>query len=261
MKEKWRLIEFEFHPGRYNMAADESILRAQIAGLAPPTLRFYGWRRPAVSLGRFQSASRVVRPDLAERLGVDVVRRPTGGKAILHHEEEVTFSIAVSEQRLGTRGVMEAYARLAEGIVAGLEALGLEARLVVASPPGLRQADSRAESPRAGNPACFAVKAGCDLMVEGKKLVGSAQVHRRGFLLQQNSLPLRLGWERGRQVFLGLAESPPEATDLWTAAGRTIPHLEVAQALAEGFARKLGVELKPDDLTEPELATLSELGG
>jgi lipoate-protein ligase A len=249
---RWRLIEFDFHSGHFNMAADEAILRAHMEGASPPTLRFYGWRPPAVSLGRFQSASRVVRPGIKEGLGIDVVRRPTGGKAILHHEDEVTFGVVVSEEELAARGVMESYRRLAEGILAGLELLGIEGRLVASagSPPR-----------RGGNPACFAVKAGCDLMVGERKLVGSAQVHRGRFLLQQNSLPLRLDWERGRQVFPGLPEEPPEATGLWAAAGRRIEHREVARALAEGLARRLGIQLEAGQLTEREMATLSELSG
>ena len=84
------------------MALDEAILEAHEAGLVPPTLRVYGWQPPAVSLGKFQQLEATVDVAACRALGADVVRRPTGGRAILHTAEEVTFSLVVSAARLGT---------------------------------------------------------------------------------------------------------------------------------------------------------------
>lgn len=248
-EERWRFVDSGRRSGAENMAVDQAMLKAHAAGETPPTLRVYGWRPPAVSLGRFQLVEGSVEAEACARLGIDVVRRPTGGRAILHTEEEVTFSVVVSAARLGTTGVMEAYRRLAGGIVGALRSLGLEARLVERA--GAFGAAAR-------DPACFAVKARCDLVVGSSKLVGSAQVQRGGVVLQQNSLPLRIRVEQWREVFLR-PESRPEAVGLWEAAGRRIGCEEVAGALREGFGEALGVAFEEEGLGEGELGRLEEL--
>ena len=233
---RWRFIESGPCPGAENMAVDGAILEAHAAGETPPTLRVYTWRPPAVSLGRFQQADRSVDFEACRRLGIDVVRRPTGGRAILHTEEEVTFSVVVSARGLGTTGVMDSYRALAAGIIAALRSLGLDARLVERSAPTGSPAMAR-------DPACFAVKARCDLMVGGAKLVGSAQVQQNGFILQQNSLPLRIRLEGWQQVFRRAARAP-EAVGLCQAADREITCQQVAQALCDGFAEAFEVRLE-----------------
>ncbi len=250
-RERWRFVESGAGPGAENMAVDEAMFEAHAAGGSFPTLRVYGWRPRAVSLGRFQRAESSVDLETCRRLGVDVVRRPTGGRAILHTEEEVTFSVVVSAERLGTTGVMDSYRALAGGIIAGLRRLGVEARLVERSGAG-------PGGPQ--DPACFAVKARCDLVVGSSKLVGSAQVQRDGVVLQQNSLPLRVDvgdWEevfrRGRRA--------PEATGLWDAAGREVSYREAAEALREGFAEAFGVEFEEEGLSDWEVARVRELAG
>jgi len=244
MSETSRFIEAGAGPGAENMALDQAILEAHSAGEAPPTLRVYTWRPPAVSLGRFQRAESSVDLEQCGALGVDVVRRPTGGRAILHTEEEVTFSITVSEARLGTKGVMESYRALAGGLVRGLRRLGLDARLVERSAPA-------ANPTMAQDPACFAVKARCDLVVGSAKLLGSAQVQRHGFILQQNSLPLRLPLESWQKVFRR-QDRPPEAAGLWEAAGRRVSYAETAEALREGLAESCGVDVEATGPSESE---------
>jgi len=226
------------------MAVDEAMFEAHAGGEVPPTLRIYTWRPAAVSLGRFQRAESSVDLDACRRLGIDVVRRPTGGRAILHTEEEVTFSIAVSEKRLGTKGVMAAYRALAMGIVAGLRTLHLDARLVERSAPSAAPA-------MAQDPACFAVKARCDLVVGSSKLVGSAQVQRNGFILQQNSLPLRLQTQDWERVFIRKSREPA-ATGLWEAAHNEIPYAQVAAALRQGFSEALGITFEEAHICERE---------
>lgn len=244
-RERWRYLNSGPLTGAENMALDEAMLEAHAAGLVPPTLRVYGWHPPAVSLGKFQSLERTVEVEACRRQGIDVVRRPTGGRAILHTAEEVTFSLVVSAARLGTTGVMDSYRQLARSIVAALQALGLEARLV-------ERSGSSVAPPGAPDPACFAVKARCDLVVGKAKLVGSAQVQRKGYLLQQNSLPLRLAVEGWRHVFLRPAVAP-EAVGLWEAAGREIPPGEVAAALRRGVEEAFGVECEEGAVAEREL--------
>ncbi len=206
---------------------------------------FTGGSRRRFPWASFNALEGAVDLEACRRLGIDVTRRPTGGRAILHTAEEVTFSLIVSAARLGTTGVMDAYQLLATGIVGALQSLGLEARLVA------RTGASPAGAVAAGDPACFAVKARCDLVVGKSKLVGSAEVQQRGVILQQNSLPLRLQAERWSQVFLRAALAP-EATGLWEAAGREIPAPEVAAALRAGFAEAFGVVFQEGTLTAEE---------
>ncbi len=251
-QETWRYVDSGALPGPLNMAVDQAILEAHEAGLAPATLRVYGWQPDCISLGKFQRVEATANLDACRRQGVDIARRPTGGRAILHTAEEVTFSLVVSAARLGTTGVMDSYRHLAGGIVAALRALGLDARLVERSAP------TPAGPMMAQDPACFAVKARCDLVVGAAKLVGSAQVQHKGYILQQNSLPLRLHAEAWASVFLRPAIAP-EAVGLWEAAGREIAYEQVAAALREGFAESFGVHFEQAALTPQEHTRAEEL--
>jgi lipoate-protein ligase A len=233
------------------MAVDEAMLEALCAGTTSPALRVYTWRPPAISLGRFQKAASSVDLDACKQRGIDVVRRPTGGRAILHTEEEVTFSIVASARRLGTTGVMDSYRALARGTIAALRSLGLDARLV--------ERGGRAASPlAASDPACFAVRARCDLVVGSSKLVGSAQVHRSGLILQQNSLPLRIRLDDWNGVFVRAAQAP-QAAGLWEAAGREVPYAEVARVLRAGFGEALGVVFEDSAPSDGEKSRATRL--
>ena len=176
----------------------------------------------------FNALEGAVDLEACRRLGIDVTRRPTGGRAILHTAEEVTFSLIVSAARAGHDG--------SDGRLSAPRHRHRR-RLAVAGiggPPGGTYGRFAGGGGGAGDPACFAVKARCDLVVGKSKLVGSAEVQQRGVILQQNSLPLRLQAERWSQVFLRAALAP-EATGLWEAVGREIPAPEVAAALRGGF--------------------------
>jgi lipoate-protein ligase A len=239
------------------MALDEAMLEAHATGSVPATLRVYGWRPPAVSLGKFQRLESSVEVAACRALGYDIVRRPTGGRAILHTAEEVTFSLVVSAASLGTTGVMDSYRKLGTGIVSALRLLGLDARLVERGGPA---PTSQASPAPALDPACFATKARCDLVVGSSKLVGSAQVQRKGFLLQQNSLPLRIRLDNWSRVFLR-AEAPPEAVGLCDAAHREVGYAEVASALRDGFEEALGITFWEEAAAEEELSKAGDSAG
>lgn len=162
--------------GAWNMAVDEAILDAVAVGRVPVTLRFYRWQPACLSLGYFQPASIVDRQACAER-GVDVVRRPTGGRAILH-ADELTYSIALPITALGPSLTISAsYQRLSQALLEGLRRAGYP----------VTAAASRAAPERSG-PACFDEPATHELLLAGKKVVGSAQVRRHGALLQHGSI-------------------------------------------------------------------------
>lgn len=253
---EWRLIGPDDGPGAWQMAADVALLEAVRDGRSGPVLRFFRWSPACVTLGKFQPAEGNVRLENCARLGIDVAKRPTGGRAILH-DREVTFSFILAEHDLPGvgAGIMDSYRALGGALVDGLQRLGLPAELVD------RHAEARGgDLPSvmaAGNPACFAAKARCDLMVGGSKIIGSAQLRKNGIILQQNSLPLAIDFPRWDDVFLRAnwkAVADGGAVDLWTAAGREIAYDEVVAALRAGVESALHTHLRPDTLTDEEAA-------
>ncbi len=251
----WRLILDGQADGATNMAVDEAILTAVLEGSSPPTLRFYGWSPPCLSLGRNQPLADVDRAACI-RAGVDVVRRPTGGRAILH-TDELTYSLALlqSDPR-ATGDVVESYRRLSEGLLVGLRLLGADARRAGAAKHGL-----------APSAICFETPSDYEIIVAGRKLVGSAQWRTQGGLLQHGSLPLHGDPAR---IVDCLALTPEEreterarvhrrAMTLEEALGRTVSFTEAAQALSAGFAQALHLILTPAPLTERERALVAEI--
>ncbi|MBK8027830.1 MAG: lipoate--protein ligase family protein [Chloroflexi bacterium] len=180
--DQWRLIEHGAASGAHNMAIDQAILESVIARSTPPTLRFYAWTPYCLSLGYGQRAREV---DL-ERLkahGFSLVRRPTGGGAVLH-ADELTYSIAIPDDHpLAEGGILESYRQLSAGLIAALSALGIDPR-----------ADRKTAGPTAphlwGVPACFETTSDYEITCNGRKLVGSAQMRRSGGILQHGSLPI-----------------------------------------------------------------------
>jgi lipoyl(octanoyl) transferase len=249
----WRLLLSPPADGATNMAIDEAILDAVAAGRAPPTLRFYAWDPPCLSLGRAQKVDDVDLDGL-EATGFDLVRRPTGGKAILHIDE-LTYSVAAPETEPRVAGgIVESYRRLSAGLVRGLEKLGLTDIV----------ADQRARNRHLRGPVCFEVPSDYEITIEGKKLVGSAQMRARGAVLQHGALPLYGDIAR---ICPLLAACPDpvrvraRATTVAAALGRRVAWEEAATALAEGFAEALNLSLKPGPLTEKEHAQAERLRG
>jgi lipoate-protein ligase A len=175
----WRFLCDGFHSGAYNMQFDESLVRQLQEDLLVPILRIYGWKPYAVSLGVNQLESDFDHAKLAEA-GIDIVRRPTGGKAILH-ANELTYSVVTP---LGTMGPREMYKFINEGLLRGLEILGIKAELT-----GKDDAFASLYKDPASVP-CFASSAKSEIKYLGKKLVGSAQRRYGNVILQHGSLLL-----------------------------------------------------------------------
>jgi lipoate-protein ligase A len=233
------------------MAVDEAILRAVAAGRVPPTLRFYAWEPPCLSLGRAQKVSDVDL-DALYAVGFDLVRRPTGGKAILH-VDELTYSVIVpqGEPRVAG-GVVESYRHLSTGLLRGLERLGV-ANLT---------ANQRAGDRRLEGPVCFEVPSDYEITVGGQKLVGSAQMRSHGVVLQHGAMPLH--GDIARICSLLTAHPDPvrvraRATTVEEALRRSVTWNEAADALAAGFAEALKLRLEPGVLTDEERACAEEL--
>jgi lipoate-protein ligase A len=260
----WRLICSPPADGATNMAADEAILRAIAAGRVPPTLRLYAWEPACLSLGRAQSLADVDMEAL-RTAGFDLVRRPTGGKAILH-VDELTYSVVApqSEPRV-TGGIVESYRRLSAGLMRGLELLG------VADLGADRRISPENLSPsQPEGPVCFEAPSDYEITAGGRKLVGSAQMRAQGVVLQHGALPLH--GDIARICPLLAAHPDParvrgRATTLAEALGSSVSTQdrqpvtwdEAADALVRGFAEALNLLLKPDALTDAEHAWTEEL--
>jgi len=254
----WRVVVAGPLSGPQNMALDEAILESVVAGDSPPTLRLYAWAPPCLSLGYAQPHSDVDEPRL-RRLGWDLVRRPTGGRAILHIDE-LTYSVAAPERHpLMAGGVLPSYQRLSRGLLAALDELGLEAQVQPAAGEG--------EAERS-NPICFQAPSAYEITVGGRKLIGSAQVRRRAGVLQHGSLPL--SGDIGR-VCLALRFADEEArsqaaktlgrraTTVQACLGRTVEWADAAQAFITGFSRALELRFDEQSLSDEEWRRADEL--
>lgn len=254
----WRLlVQREPARGAWNMAVDEAISRAVAVGEAPATLRFYAWAPPCVSLGRHQSLTAL---DTARcrGLGYEIVRRPTGGRAILH-TDEFTYSVIAPADEPAVQGlVLDSYLRLSRGLVAGLAKLGIAAEPA----PGTNRAGPNASA------ACFEVPSAYELVAGGKKLLGSAQNRRAKVVLQHGSLPLFGDLTRLVEC-LALPDEAARATlrrnlaghatTVEQVLGRRASFDEVAAAMAAGFQEALGLTLMPGALSPAELALAERL--
>jgi lipoate-protein ligase A len=252
----WRLIVDEQADGATNMAVDEAILSHVVEGRSRPTLRFYAWSPPCLSLGRSQPLADVDL-DACRAAGVDIVRRPTGGRAILH-TDELTYSVTLLRDDPRAAGdVVDSYRRISEGLLAGLHQLGVEAM----------QAVGRSVSEADETPVCFETPSAYEITVQNKKLVGSAQWRGRGGVLQHGTLPLCGDLTRILD-YLGQCASEREAQarvlrkrviTLEGALGSALPYGQVAQALADGFSQALGLSLEPGKLSASERSLATDL--
>ena len=160
MAHKFRLLETGFHPAVFNMGLDEAILDSVSQGNCLPTLRFYGWIPPAVSLGYFQGLQEEIDIEACKALGIDVVRRITGGGAVFHHHE-VTYSIVIPlGHSLARSGIIDSYRILLAGIVEGLAELGIQSEFAPIN----------------------------DIVSAGKKISGNAQTRKKGCILQHGTI-------------------------------------------------------------------------
>src|SRR5262245_42059911 len=196
MSPAWRLLVTAPLHGPANMALDEALLRSRIRASGPPTVRFYGWRPATVSLGYAQAIDGIVDRARCQALGIGLVRRPTGGSALLHEppEREVTYSVAARAGSCpGRDDVLESYRVLGVGLAGGLARLGVEARLAPLV---------RGRRDPAGAPAfCFRRAGAYEIAVGERKLVGSAQRRQRGAFLQHGAVLLGADPVRIRAVF------------------------------------------------------------
>jgi lipoate-protein ligase A len=258
-KVKWRLIIDEAHEGAYNMAFDEALLLSAATKHTPPTLRLYSWDPATLSLGFAQPSADVDRERL-QKQGWGLVRRPTGGRAILH-TDELTYSLTAPQDDPYLSGsLLESYRKISVALLAALRRLNIEAN-----------GDKHyGDAPTTGhqNPVCFESPSNYEITAQGKKLIGSAQARKHGGILQHGSLPLygditRITWalkydnenERAR------AANQVVSRAITTASVLPVPPSwhTATQAFVEGFMESFDIVLLESKPTEEEAKTAAQL--
>lgn len=253
----WRLLVTPPGGGAWNMAVDEAILEHIGRGESLPTLRLYAWDPACLSLGHTQPFADVDTARLEAR-GWEVVRRATGGRAILH-TDELTYSVTGSAQEPTLAGgVLESYNRIAQALFMAVRDLGL--------PVEIKQ--RKTSDSGIPNPVCFEVPSTYEITVGGKKLIGSAQARKKEGVLQHGSLPLKGDLTRICQALTFESESARaeaaerllmKATTVESALGRAVSWETAAQSFIRAFETQLGLCFERRELSESESRRAKEL--
>lgn len=254
LKKQWYFINSGPCQPAYNMALDEALLDWHSAGEIPPVIRFYEWNPATLSIGYFQQAHKDINLQAVQEQNLGFVRRPTGGRAVLH-DQELTYSVIVSESYPNMPAtVTEAYRVISEGLLLGFQKLGLEAYFSV---PQTEQQLADLKKPKSA--VCFDAPSWYELVVEGKKVAGSAQTRQKGVILQHGAILLDLNEELLLSVFNFASEEAKERMR------RKLPEKAVAmnqfvdtpftidqcvEAFSKGFEEALNIELMPYELNE-----------
>jgi lipoate-protein ligase A len=259
-------------PGDYQMALDEALLESVIAGGAP-VVRFYTWRPATLSLGVNQPFGEIDAEECARR-GFVLVRRLTGGRAVLH-QHELTYSVIAPENDSRVSGgVIESYRKISAGLVEGLRAMGADVSLAEPSKAMFRAlAESRRrtelnETIESNGAVCFDTASAYELTARGRKLVGSAQARRGGAILQHGSILLEVDWDAWVNVFSYASEAgrerayaklPARMTSLSHELGRPVTARELQAALVPAFERTFGISLQEAEPAPDELEAARRL--
>jgi lipoate-protein ligase A len=233
MSEAWRLLVTGGNNAFVNMAVDRAILVAHSNGKVPPTVRLYHWIPPAISIGYFQSLQEEVDIDACKKLGVDFVRRITGGGAVFH-ENELTYSIVIAENHpLIPKNILQSYARICNALIRGLQQLGVQGTYAPIN----------------------------DIVVNGKKISGNAQTRKMNTVLQHGTVLLDVDVE----TMFSLLKVPSEkikdqmisdvkerVTSLRHILGAQVAFGTVATAMKKGFEDEFHIKLIEGALTEEE---------
>jgi lipoate-protein ligase A len=244
----WRLIIDGDHGGARNMARDVAMLEAVSEGASPSTLRLYGWDPPCLTLGRHQKTD-AADLDFCRAEGIDVVRRPTGGRALLHHLE-LTYSLAAP---LGKgqipRALQDAYRKICGALLRAMRVLGVEAELTDGD------VNLQLPGPRTNVP-CFEAPADGEVVVGGRKLIGSAMRAHGGSILQHGAI--LLDWNGRLQAgAMGLGDDTslrPHITTLTDQLKQPPDRDELEGTIAQAFAHGLEITFEQGPLTADEIA-------
>ncbi len=234
MKEIWRLLKTEDNAGAVNMAIDKAVIVSNSNKKVPPTVRFFTWKPPTISIGYFQSLEEEIDLNNCKEFGVDYVRRITGGGAVFH-EEELTYSIIIPESHPQIpKNIMESYGRICGAVIKGLKNLGIESEYKPIN----------------------------DIITSGKKISGNAQTRKMKTVLQHGTVLtdvdvdkmfslLKVPNEKIKDKLI--ADVKERVTSIKHVLGREIPFDDVAKAMKKGFEEEFNVELMEGTLTDEEI--------
>jgi len=265
------------------MAIDESMLEAVRQGQSPPTLRLYTWKPACLSIGRFQRAARSVDWDALASLGYGFVRRPTGGRAVLH-DDELTYAVIANVAGLagagsGSTGVLDTYLALSRGLAAGLARMGIPVELAPRDAgrahrgcgrTGDSLSEARSGSRVGGSAACFDSPSAYELLAAGRKIVGSAQVRRGSTFLQHGSIPISMNFAAA-EAAMGMPKgSGADLSRCVATVGEFIAGFpteisseeviaQLAEAIITGLMSEVMEVARPGELTPVELELASQL--
>lgn len=242
----WRVLVHAPQSGQFNMSLDKTLLD-EVSGpqSRPQTyLRFYQWIRPTLSIGFSQRAERVVDLDYCNAQGIDIVRRPTGGKAVLH-DRELTYSVASNDPAFfPLTDISATYCRIANALQCGLRFLGIETTIA--------QDNARPRASRPLSAACFAISNGQELLWQNRKLVGSAQRRSRTAFLQHGSILIEFDAVALSRALRScdIASLGNTVADLKSCLGSIPPIPNLIQALSKGFETGFAVRLDECELNK-----------
>ena len=238
---KWRLVPLAARSGAWNMAIDETLL--VVCGKnRQPVLRFYTWEPPAVTIGRHQRMQNAVSLEACRKNNIEVIRRITGGRAVLHHHE-LTYCVIVPEEHLPQPvTVAQSYKLIADCLVKGLRRFGINAEATLPETMIGRKNSSVT--------SCFETLSVYEINIGGKKLAGSAQARKNGIILQHGSLLLDMDIELYMLLFGKMKEN--RFTTLYQELGYLPDVQELCSKMVEGFRENMNMSLIIDDLHPAE---------
>ena len=257
----WRYLDTDFSNGYENMAIDEAIYLSCQQGKSRPTIRFYGWTPPAVSLGYFQKAENAIDFKACARQGIDVVRRLSGGRAVLH-DKELTYSLICPEGTPPfTNNILETYKIISECLISTLKNLNLDVNWVT-----FRDKRCSFARPQKKSASCFSSPSWYEITVDDKKICGSAQKRGGGVFLQHGSILLEHNAEMLAEVLFSreskqelLAEICSTTTSINHHLCKKITFYELQTLVLKSFEEHLGTTLHKGELTDYEYALKDQL--
>ena len=263
MTETWNFINTGSKDPYYNMAMDEALLNFVSRGEIDPVIRFYTWNPATLSIGYFQRLEKEIDIEKVKEKGYGLVRRQTGGRGELH-DKELTYSVIVPEShpKMPTT-VTEAYRVISQGLLEGFKNLGFETYFAV---PRSKEEREKLKQPRSS--VCFDAPSWYELVVEGRKIAGSAQTRQKGVILQHGSILQDIDVDELFDLFIfkhdRLKNKMKEAfVDKAVAINdiseKHITLNEMEDAFKENFKEGLQIEFKPLTLTDEQMNEVKEL--
>lgn len=257
MTEKWLFINTKKQNPYFNMALDEALLNWVSEGKMQPVIRFYGWNPKTLSIGYFQKLQKEIDIQKVKENGIGLVRRTTGGRGVLH-DKELTYSVVVPESHPDMpQTVTEAYRVISGGLLEGFRALGFDAEFAIP-----RTAEQRAKLKDPRSSVCFDAPSWYELVVEGRKVAGSAQTRQKGVILQHGSILQDIDVDELFDLFIyqnprmrekmqnAFSDKAVAINDL---SDRHVTIEEMEEAFHNGFEKALNIELVPYDLSNKQL--------